>query len=483
MSAAEAGADTVYRVPAAFRRADGTPRFEMRIPKSAMDDAGVRVLAVEESRLGGYEYPSRAFVDAHLEPGDAFLDVGAHWGVFSLQAATRHPGRVPVVAVEPHPLNVQHLLAAVAGNGLAETVEIVAAAAGERTGTAPLVFNTTMGHSLFGLGHPAGAPRLGSLTVPMLPLDSLVAEREPLAGRRLIVKIDAEGYEPEVLAGARAVLESGRVAVLIWEHGRAFFEGERRQAMLEMAARLEARGFRHYRFPHPTLGGALVPFAPTLESFNVFALAPGVERRPAYLKPDPAPIRLPTPCRAPADAEARARVTETLIERQATDASRWADVEALAEGAEARARLAAAEIAPGSSVLDLGAGAMALRAALPAGCGYAPADLVQFDPATHVVDLDAGDFPVGLYDVVVMLDVVEFLHRPEPALAAAGAAAPRLVVGYRPADDGDVAARRRQGFVNDFTEEAFAALLGRAGWRVARRTDGAGLRLYVCERG
>lgn len=470
-------------IPSPFRDAGGRPRFAMSVPRAALNDAGVKVLAYDEARRGGYEYPSRRFIDVHLRPGDLFIDVGAHWGVFALHAATRHPGDVKVLAVEPHPVNVNQLIRWVAGNRLAEAIEVIAAAAGPEVGTAPLVFNTTMGHSLFGLGHPSGAPDMGAVTVPVLPIDHVLAERQDLAGRRTILKIDAEGYEPEVLAGARTLLDSGRVAALIWEHGRAFHAGERRDAMLAMCADIEARGFRQFRFPHPTLGGALVPFAPTPESFNVFALAADEAPLPAYIKPDPRPEVLPAPCRAPDDAESRAAVTAVLIERTATDAARWADFEAMGVGATDRAALAAAAIAPGSSVLDVGAGTMALRGALPAGCRYAPADLVQFSADTLVVDLNAGGFPEGRFDVVVMMDVAEYLHHADATLAAAGRVAPKLVVSYRPADGQTAADRRRAGYFNDFKREEFASLLAGTGWRIAERRDGGGVALFVCERG
>lgn len=386
--------------------------------------------------------------------------------MFALHAATRHRGAVRVLAVEPHPVNVSHLIRWVAGNRLADVIEVVAAAAGPEAGTAPLVFNTTISHSLFGLGHPSSAPDMGAVTVPVAAIDHLLAE----------------GYEPEVLAGARGLLDSGRVAALIWEYGRAFHEGERREAMLAMCADIEARGFRQYRFPHPTLGDALVPFAPTSESFNVFALAADERPLPGYIKPDPRPEVLPAPCRAPDDPDARAATTAMLIERKATDAARWADFEALGRGADERARLAADVIAPASDVLDLGAGTMALRGALPAGCRHTPADLVQFAGDTIVIDLNAGDFPDGTFDVVVMMDVVEFLHDPGAVLAAAGHAASRLVVSYRPAAARTSDERRRAGFFNDFTEKGFTDLLTQAGWRIADRRAGADLSLLVCER-
>jgi len=466
-------ADGMVRLDAAFRRPDGSPRFSMTLPRSMLNDGGVRVMANEEARQGGYEYPSRLFVDTHLEPGDLFIDVGAHWGIYTLQAATRHPDDVRVMSVEPHPGNVQHLRRGVLLNKLGDHVEIISGAAGARFGTAPLVLNTSMGNSLHGVGLPDWAARTGTVTVPVLPLDGLMDERPDLAGRRVILKIDAEGFEPEVIEGATELLDSGRVAAVVWEHGRAFFAGERHEAMLVMEQALNDRGFSQYQFPHPVLGGPLIPFAPTPESFNVFALAPDVRRHPAYTRPKPRPETMPKPCQAPDDPIVLAAATETVIRRRTTHAARWGNFEALRAGADARARMAAPHVPPGASILDLGAGVMALRGLLPPGCRYMPADLVPFDAATVVVDLNDGGFPEGRFDAVVALEVLEYLHDAAGILRAARSASNILLVSYRSTDALPVAHRRQQGMVNDHAADEMEAMLAAAGWAVAQRVDGA----------
>jgi FkbM family methyltransferase len=447
-----------------------------------LEDPGVRALVRGETERGGYEYPTRRFIDAHLEPHDLFVDVGAHWGIFSLHAATRHPGRVRVLAIEAHPGNIGPLTRNIAANRLGDAAEVVAVAAGAHPGTAPLVFNSTMGHSLYGLGLPEGAGRLGEITVPVLPIDLLLSERQEYADSRIILKIDVEGYEPEVIEGASDTLDSGRVAAVIWEHGTAFATGERREAMRTMCNSLEARGFRQFRFPHPTMGGPLVPFAPTPECYNVFALAPGTERLPVYDKPDRKPEPLPPLERATTDPEVRTATTAMLIERKATDAARWADFGGMRDGADARAALAAGLIAAGSSVLDIGAGVMALRGALPPGCTYTPADLLPFDPSTLVVDLNDGGFPAGSYDVLVILDIVEFVHEPLGLLEKARTTAPRLIASYRPANGAAPGKRRSLGYFNDFTVGEFEKLLERTGWHVENRTEAAELCMFDCRR-
>lgn len=479
-TASPRGALQDARLTAAFPGPDGKPRFTMMLPPGTLKDPGVRALVRGETERGGYEYPTRAFIDAHLGPGDLFVDVGAHWGIYTLHAATRHRGGVRVLAIEAHPGNIGPLTQGVTRNRLGASVEVICVAAGAKPGSAPLVFNSTMGHSLYGLGLPEGAGRLGEVTVPVLPLDLLLAERPELADRRIILKVDVEGYEPEVIDGARRTLDSGRVAAVIWEHGSAFRTGARREAMLAMCAALEDRGYRQFRFPHPTMGGPLVPFAPTPECYNVFALAPHLERRSVYDKAKRQPEPVPPLERAPDDPDTRAATTELLIARKATDAARWADFQAMRDGAGERAAAAAGWIEPGSRVLDMGAGVMALRDALPSNCAYVPADLLPFDPATEVVDLNDGGFPEGAYDVAVMIHVLEFVHDVERLLRRAANVAPHLVVGYRPADSMSVHERRGSGYVNDLTAGEIEALLERTGWRVRDRTDTRGLLFFDC---
>ncbi len=455
----------------------------MQMPRAALKDAGVGFLVQKEVQQGGFEFPSRRFFDLHLEPGDLFVDIGAHWGIFTLQAATRHPGAVKVLAIEPHPVNVEQLRHAVTLNGLGSDVEVVAAAAGATSGTAPLVINSTMGHSLYGHGLPAGSADATRLTVPVQPLDLLLLERPDLQKRRTFLKVDVEGFEPEVMAGARELLKSGRVAAVLWEKGRATAKPERREPFRTMIEGFQDLGFSLFRFPHPEMGGPLVPFAPTPEGTNVFALAPGFEPRPFYDKPRQGPEPLPVPNRAPADPESRAAATEILKTWRSTDAARWADFDALAEGAAARADLAAAYVTPGHHVLDLGAGTMALRNALPPECRYQPADLLPYAKDTLVVDLNQGAFPAGSWDSIAALELLEYIHDVPALLRRCRQQAARLVLLYNLFEGEAPATRRGKGWFNDFSREELLTLLKDAGWRVSLEESlGSGaVFLYVCE--
>ena len=135
-----------------------------------------------------------------------------------------------------------------------------------------------MGHSIRGIGL-APAARALSKWVPVVTLDGALANMAKEAPRRLIIKIDAEGFEPNVIVGAQALLAAGRVALIIWERGPAFAEGLGRTAMIQMTALLSDCGFRHF-LPAGGHLGAPFAFDPQADYIgNVFSVGPQLHRR------------------------------------------------------------------------------------------------------------------------------------------------------------------------------------------------------------
>lgn len=454
-----------FTVASALLDAQGQPRFVLRLPEALRADPGIAFLCDHETRYGGYEYPSRRFLDLHLQPGDLFIDVGAHCGIYSLTAATRWPGQVAGLAIEPLPENAAILRRNLALHASADRVEVVEAAAGAAPGEATLHRDGTMGGSLYPLTEgPAPQPRLVARVVT---LDGLLADRPHLAGRRTFLKIDAEGHEPEVIEGARRLLATGCVAAIIWEKGALYDQAPHHRRMLAMLDSLRACGFTQLRFPHENLGGALVPFVPNHERCNVFALAPGFAVAPSYDKPaGPAAPAVPAAPRQPTAAD-HAAYTKALAEVRGSDAGRWADPANLSAAWDGRAARVAAHIPRGTHVLDVGAGAMALRRFLDTSVRYTPADIVAREPGCLVADLNQGQFPAGRFDYVTMLGVLEYLHDLPGVLRRARAAAPRAIFTYSLYAGGERDGRRALGWFNDFTATELSALLAEAGWQVS----------------
>jgi FkbM family methyltransferase len=166
--------------------------------------------ANSESVLAGrFERPLLDFVLPRLRPGDCCLDVGAHVGYWAvpLAAAVGPAGRV--VAVEAHQPNVARLEANLARNGLANT-EVRHAAAGATTGRAQLRVSSASSswNSVVGSGTYFD-DAVSLVDVPAVALDDLELP-EDLA----LVKIDVEGAEEQVVAGAAELLRRTRMLVM-----------------------------------------------------------------------------------------------------------------------------------------------------------------------------------------------------------------------------------------------------------------------------
>jgi FkbM family methyltransferase len=471
--------DGQTNLTSATKRADGQPRFVMPLLGSMIEsDAGISYMVRHEVFHDGFERVSRDIIDAHIEPDDVFIDIGAHWGCILLSAISRHPGRIKAIAVEPHPLNVQQLMRAVAANRLGEQIEIVSAAAGAKPGLARLAFNSTMGHSLL---ESATRPTGGTpLRVPVVSIDQLLAERKDLDGRRLAIKIDVEGLEPEVLQGATKALEGGRVSFMVWERGYDYRQPERKEAVEKSIAWLSKLGFKHYSLPYPEWGGPLIPLVPDIFVGNVFSFAPWVEKLDVYPQefarrpPFNGSFRLD---RSPAGMAA---ATALYVAGKSSDGPRWGDAHWLPAGAEERARAAASHIPAGAKVLDLGCGAMVLRTLLSPTCQYTPADFIPRSADTVVVDLNQGQFPAGSFDAVAMLNVLEFMHQPEATLAKCRNAAATLLLSYDLHGHGNKRARYERGYFNDFDETKLEALLKKTRWKIDLRGRGGDTIMLRC---
>jgi FkbM family methyltransferase len=161
---------------------------------------------------GQYESAEAGFARRQLRPGDVAVDVGAHVGFFTVQMAAAVGPSGCVYAFEPFGPNADLLERSVEENHFTDRVSFRRAAVGDSSGEATLTFpSETLNSGGAYLLRPGTAPLTGNLraTVPLVALDDVVRKR-PVR----LIKIDAEGAEPQVLRGARRLLHEDRPVIL-----------------------------------------------------------------------------------------------------------------------------------------------------------------------------------------------------------------------------------------------------------------------------
>jgi FkbM family methyltransferase len=140
---------------------------------------------------------------ARIRPS-LFIDVGANIGLYSC-IAVAHWMAPRIVAFEPDPGNFTALQRNIALNRAGDLIQARREAIGDTEGEAFLSVASQSNRGLSAI-RPDGTQR-----VRMTSLD-----REfPLRGETLAIKVDVEGHEPSVLAGAARLLADNRGFALI----------------------------------------------------------------------------------------------------------------------------------------------------------------------------------------------------------------------------------------------------------------------------
>ena len=135
---------------------------------------------------------------ADLHTGDTFLDVGCHYGIFSILASKLVGPTGRVISVEPHGESLQVFRENVAFNKC-NNVEILNVAFSDVT--APLAFTH---EANFGVVAPGADPDSAAHTVQGMAGDEAISKLPIPAA----VKIDVEGHELAAMSGLKQTLSS-----------------------------------------------------------------------------------------------------------------------------------------------------------------------------------------------------------------------------------------------------------------------------------
>ena len=158
------------------------------------------------------------------------------------------------------------------------------------------------------------------------------------------------------------------------------------------------------------------------------------------------------------------------------DVARWSDTSNLARGWDARTERMSKHVPGGCRVIELGAGRQTLRSLLPQDCVYIPTDIIEREPGTVTIDLNARSLPDLAQlkpELVFASGVLEYVHD-LPQLLRWLARYFRLgIVSYactssRPGTLRRMVARigrRRYGWFNTYNEEEIGMLFQAAGFQ------------------
>jgi FkbM family methyltransferase len=180
--------------------------------------------ATQNYYIGLAEYEEMAFTLHMLRPDDLFVDVGANVGVFTALAAKVDGARV--IAFEPVPETFARLQRTLEVNDIADRVQTLQRGVGSSAGS--LIFTSARGPKNRVAPQDAAEPVVEVATVT---LDSLLTHEQPA-----LLKIDVEGWESEVLAGARQTLARPTLLAAIIEMNshRAEMSANERAVLAEM---------------------------------------------------------------------------------------------------------------------------------------------------------------------------------------------------------------------------------------------------------
>ena len=150
------------------------------------------------------------------------LDIGAHYGAFTLAALQYGGPGAQVIAVDPSAETCRVLRINVKLAGASSRVQVIQAAVGSANGQLAMLTTGPLGDHFMVV---AEASRPDATLIPQYTITGLV-QRTGLVPTH--IKIDVEGFEGEVVRGGRDVLREHSPTLFLELHGAILRSQDRR---------------------------------------------------------------------------------------------------------------------------------------------------------------------------------------------------------------------------------------------------------------
>jgi FkbM family methyltransferase len=153
---------------------------------------------------GLHDFNDMFFLLHFLRKGDLFIDIGANIGSYTVLAAAHCC--VETISIEPVPATFNHLVDNISINRITHIATPLNMALGSTQGS--ILFTSKYDT----VNHVATTTDKDTIEVKVNSLDHIAGDRNTA-----LLKIDVEGYETEVLAGAQQVLQNSSLKAIIIE--------------------------------------------------------------------------------------------------------------------------------------------------------------------------------------------------------------------------------------------------------------------------
>lgn len=235
-------------------RGETTERLKQRMPAAYMGNgailvetihghlialpAGDRAITPHIIRDGYFDLGVTRFLERFLRPGMTFVDVGANIGVYALLAARSVGATGRVIAIEALPRLQTILIDNFGMNGFWERVRVLPFAAADKPGELEFFDFARYDGASTAVAWVAELQQQRFLDTPRRvavrskTLSALLGETD--VNRADLIKIDVEGFEWEVLQGARDFLAAQERIALVLEWHSEFMPPARQEQVHTM---------------------------------------------------------------------------------------------------------------------------------------------------------------------------------------------------------------------------------------------------------